>query len=50
MLAEKSNKERWVYVPDILVSMTPTLKTYLDILKAINRKSYYTSNTTKTYM
>ena len=42
MLAEKSNKERWVYVPDILVSMTPTLKTYLDILKTISRHSYNT--------
>jgi len=42
MLAEKSNKERWVYVPDILVSMTPTLKTYLDILKTISRYSYNT--------
>jgi hypothetical protein len=41
MLNEKSNKERWVYVPDILISMTPTLKTYLDILKTINRKIYY---------
>ncbi len=41
ILAEKSNKERWVYVPDILVSMTPSLKTYLDVLKTINRKGYY---------
>jgi integrase len=42
MLAEKSNKERWVYVPDILVSMTPTLKTYLDIVKNVKRQTYYT--------
>jgi len=42
MLVEKSNKERWVYVPDILVSMAPTLKTYLDIVKNVKRQTYYT--------
>jgi integrase len=41
ILAEKSNKERWVYIPDTLVSMTPTLKTYLDIVKSVKRQTYY---------
>jgi len=40
MLAEKSNKERWVIVAEPLASMAPVLKTYLDTLKNINRGNY----------
>jgi len=40
MLAEKSNKERWVIVAEPLASMAPLLKTYLDTLKSINRSNY----------
>jgi integrase len=40
MLAEKSNKERWVIVAEPLASMAPILKTYLDTLKSINRGNY----------
>jgi len=40
MLAEKSNKERWVIVAEPLASMAPVLKTYLDTLKSINRGNY----------
>jgi len=40
ILAEKSNKERWVIVFEPLASMAPVLKTYLDTLKNINRGNY----------
>jgi len=40
MLAEKSNKERWVIIAEPLASMAPVLKTYLDTLKNINRGNY----------
>jgi len=40
ILAEKSNKERWIIVAEPLTSMAPVLKTYLDTLKNINRGNY----------
>ncbi|QFW68479.1 MAG: viral integrase [Nanoarchaeotal virus 1] len=40
MLAEKSNKERWVIILEPLASMGPILKIYLDTLKNINRGNY----------
>ncbi len=40
MLAEKSNKKRWIIVSEPLASMAPVLKTYLDTLKNINRGNY----------
>ncbi|MFZ8801264.1 MAG: hypothetical protein ACO2ON_03785 [Candidatus Nanopusillus sp.] len=40
ILAEKSNKERWVIIFEPLVSMAPVLRTYLDTLKNINRGNY----------